>query len=60
MRITQYTDHTIRLLLYLGSNQEDFKKIEDIADHYIISSNHLRKVMRHFHRSDIRKQDGVL
>lgn len=47
MRITQYIDHTIRLLLYLGSNQEDFKKIEDIADHYIISSNHLRKVMRH-------------
>ncbi|MFX4304221.1 Rrf2 family transcriptional regulator [Exiguobacterium sp. A1_3_1] len=47
MKLTQFTQHAIQILLYLGVYQQDFKKIEDLATHYNVSTNHLRKVMQY-------------
>ncbi len=45
MRLTQYTDYSLRVLIYLGSKKENsLSNIKDIADAYDISKNHLMKV----------------
>ena len=45
MRLTAYTDYTLRTLMYLGLNQDRLVTINDIADLHIISKNHLMKVV---------------
>ena len=45
MRLTLYTDYSLRVLLYLGIKGEDrLSTIQEIADTYHISKNHLMKV----------------
>lgn len=45
MRLTMYTDYSLRVLLYLGSKQDDkLSTIQEISDAYQISKNHLMKV----------------
>ncbi|WP_294741116.1 Rrf2 family transcriptional regulator [uncultured Exiguobacterium sp.] len=44
MRITQYTDYGLRVLIYLGVNRDVITPMPQIAKHYGISSNHLMKV----------------
>ncbi|OIN68055.1 Rrf2 family transcriptional regulator [Exiguobacterium sp. KRL4] len=44
MRITQYTDYGLRVLIYLGLHREEITPMPAIANHYGISSNHLMKV----------------
>ncbi|MEK5528823.1 Rrf2 family transcriptional regulator [Viridibacillus sp. FSL R5-0468] len=45
MRLTLYTDYSLRVLLYLGAkNIEDLSTIKEISDAYGISKNHLMKV----------------
>ncbi|MCT4780421.1 MULTISPECIES: Rrf2 family transcriptional regulator [Exiguobacterium] len=44
MRITQYTDYGLRVLIYLGLHREEITPMPTIANHYGISSNHLMKV----------------
>lgn len=44
MRITQYTDYGLRVLIYLGLHREEVTPMPAIANHYGISSNHLMKV----------------
>ncbi|PKL94791.1 MAG: Rrf2 family transcriptional regulator [Gammaproteobacteria bacterium HGW-Gammaproteobacteria-8] len=46
MRLTQYTDFSIRVLIYLGLNPERRCTIQEIADGYRISRNHLMKVVQ--------------
>ncbi|MFZ0075950.1 Rrf2 family transcriptional regulator [Exiguobacterium sp. RIT452] len=44
MRITQYTDYGLRVLIYLGLHRQEITPMPAIANHYGISSNHLMKV----------------
>ncbi|MFP7254955.1 Rrf2 family transcriptional regulator [Terribacillus goriensis] len=45
MRLTMYTDFSLRILLYLGTKEQDkLSTIQEIATAYHISKNHLMKV----------------
>ncbi|APH06141.1 RrF2 family transcriptional regulator [Bacillus weihaiensis] len=45
MRLTQYTDYSLRVLLYLATKPSDqLSTIKEIAEVYHISKNHLMKV----------------
>lgn len=45
MRLTLYTDYSLRVLLYLAVKPEQTATITEIAEHYDISRNHLVKVV---------------
>jgi len=46
VRLTQYTDYSIRVLVYLGVQGEGLSTIGDISRAYDISRNHLMKVVQ--------------
>ena len=45
MRLTDYTDYSLRTLMYLGMHRDKLVTIQDIADAYSISKSHLMKVV---------------
>jgi Rrf2 family nitric oxide-sensitive transcriptional repressor len=45
MRLTSFTDYTLRSLMFLGINRDRLVTIQDIADLHSISKNHLTKVI---------------
>lgn len=47
MRLTQYSDFALRVLIYLATipNDDELVRIDDIAKSYGISKNHLTKVI---------------
>lgn len=45
MRLTSYTDYTLRTLLHLGTHRDRLVTIQEIADLHSISKNHLMKVV---------------
>ena len=45
MRLTNYTDYSLRVLIYLAMKKDDeLSTIKEIADTYHISKNHLMKI----------------
>ncbi|MBN8208382.1 Rrf2 family transcriptional regulator [Bacillus sp. NTK071] len=65
MRLTNYTDYSLRMLIYLGSMKGDkLASIQEIADAYQISKNHLMKVAHELGRKGyietIRGRNGGL
>ena len=44
MKLTTYTDYSLRVLLYLASKPDGTPTITEITDYYNISRNHLVKV----------------
>lgn len=51
MRLTFYTDYSLRVLMYLGMRDTGEKvQIDEIAGFYSISKNHLTKVVHHLAR----------
>jgi Rrf2 family nitric oxide-sensitive transcriptional repressor len=47
MKLTQYTDYSLRVLMYLGGKPDEKVQIDEIAEFYHISKNHLMKVVNH-------------
>ncbi|MBI3903612.1 MAG: Rrf2 family transcriptional regulator [Nitrosomonadales bacterium] len=45
MRLTLYTDYSLRVLLYLAYKKDETVTISELADFYKISRNHLVKVV---------------
>lgn len=65
MRLTNYTDYSLRMLIYLGSMKNDnLASIQEIANAYQISKNHLMKVAHELGRKGyietIRGRNGGL
>jgi Rrf2 family nitric oxide-sensitive transcriptional repressor len=46
MRLTRYTEYSLRILLYLGLRQDRLCSIAEIAAAYRISESHLTKVVQ--------------
>lgn len=46
MRLTVYTDYTLRVLMYLGLKGGERATIKEISDCYGISKNHLMKIVQ--------------
>lgn len=47
MQLTQYTDYSLRVLVYLGMKKDGRATITELAEFYVISRNHLVKVVHH-------------
>lgn len=45
MRLTTYTDYSLRTLLHIASNRDRLVTVQEIADLHGISKNHLTKVV---------------
>ena len=45
MRLTVYSDYSLRLLMYLAVRPERLSTIQEVSEAYNISSNHLMKVV---------------
>jgi Rrf2 family nitric oxide-sensitive transcriptional repressor len=64
MRMTVFTDYTLRTLIYLALRPGQLVTIAEIADAYRISNNHLMKVVHHLAQSGdvntVRGQHGGL
>lgn len=47
MQLTTYTDHALRILMYIGVHHYRLCSIEQIAKTYDISKNNLKKIVNH-------------
>ncbi|MCZ4282788.1 Rrf2 family transcriptional regulator [Kiloniella laminariae] len=54
MRLTTYTDYSLRVLIFVGLKGNDLSTISEISERYNISRNHLMKVVNQL------SQDGYL
>lgn len=50
MQLTRYTDYSVRVLMYLGLQPDRLVTINELADVYDISRNHLVKVVHNLSR----------
>jgi Rrf2 family nitric oxide-sensitive transcriptional repressor len=53
MRLTAFTDYTLRVLMYLALDRSQLATIPQIAAAYGISQNHLMKVVHHLARMGV-------
>jgi Rrf2 family nitric oxide-sensitive transcriptional repressor len=55
MRLTQFTDYALRLLIFAATHEDRLITIEETAEAYAISRNHLMKVANHLSRAGYMK-----
>ena len=53
MRLTTFSDYTLRVLMFLGLERDRLVTIPEIAAAYAISENHLMKVVHQLARSGV-------
>lgn len=53
MQLTQFTDFSLRTLIYLSQKEDGFATISEIAEYFGISRNHLVKVVHHLSTHNI-------
>jgi Rrf2 family nitric oxide-sensitive transcriptional repressor len=53
MRLSEYTDYTLRVLMYCASQPERMVTIAELADHHQVSKNHLMKIVNDLARQGI-------
>ena len=53
MRLADYTDYTLRVLMYCAANPERLITIAEMADTYGVSKNHLMKIVNDLARQGI-------
>lgn len=53
MKLTDYTDYTLRVLIYLGLHPNELVTIQQVADGYRISKNHLMKIVNQLAQSGV-------
>lgn len=46
MKITQFTDYSLRLMMYLAGHRDRVVSVREIAEFYDVSSEHLKKIVR--------------
>jgi Rrf2 family nitric oxide-sensitive transcriptional repressor len=53
MRLTLYTDYSLRVLIYLSSHTDQWTSTEEMSSFYKISNNHLVKAVNHLGRLNL-------
>lgn len=64
MKITQFTDYSLRLLIYLAPRRDRVVPMREVAEYYGISAEHLKKIVHCLnalgHVSTVRGKKGGL
>jgi len=53
MKLTTFTDYSLRVLMYLALEPDRLATIQGVAEAYGISENHLMKVVHHLSKSGV-------
>lgn len=53
MRLTDYTDYTLRVLMYCAANPDRLVTIAELAEHHRLSKNHLMKIVNDLARQGV-------
>lgn len=53
MRLAEYTDYTLRVLMYCAARPQQLVTIGELADHHNVSKNHLMKIVNDLARQGI-------
>jgi Rrf2 family nitric oxide-sensitive transcriptional repressor len=53
MRLSDYTDYTLRVLMHCAANPDRLVTIAEIADRYQVSKNHLMKIVNDLGRQGV-------
>ncbi|HJV59816.1 MAG TPA: Rrf2 family transcriptional regulator [Albitalea sp.] len=53
MRLAEYTDYTLRVLMYCVSHRDRLVTIAELAEHYGVSKNHLMKIVNDLARQGL-------
>lgn len=53
MRLSEYTDYSLRVLMYCAAQPQRLVTIAELADHHQVSKNHLMKIVNDLARQGI-------
>ena len=53
MRLAEYTDYTLRVLMYCAQRPQQLVTIGELAEHHGVSKNHLMKVVNDLARQGL-------